>query len=110
MAALAARNAGVSAFVVDGAVRDVDEYAEVGFPAWSRSLTPRTGKYRIEAVSINAPVCCGGEQVRPGDLVLADPNGVCFVPPELAAEVAARILEVAAREVAELRAAPPAAG
>lgn len=104
MGALAARDAGLRALVVDGAIRDVDEFEEVGFPSWSRSVTPRTGKGRIEAVSINAPVCCGGEQVVPGDLVLADVNGVCFVPLELASDVAARVLEVAARELATLRA------
>jgi len=94
MAARSALAQGVGACIVDGAVRDVDELAAVGFPVWSRLVTPITGKWRLEATSVNAPIACAGVQVRPGDLALADETGVCFVPGEVAAEAAARILAV----------------
>jgi regulator of RNase E activity RraA len=102
MASHAAIAAGVAACIVDGAVRDLAEIRAQGLPVWSRSVTPVTGKWRLEAVSINRPVACAGVQVRAGDLALADETGVCFVPAELAGQVATRVLEVARREAAEL--------
>lgn len=98
LAARAARAAEVSGLVVDGAVRDLAEIRAMGLPVWSRSLTPRTGKWRLEAVAINEPVMCAGVQVRPGDLMIGDESGVCFVPVEVAEAAAERILEVAAAE------------
>jgi 4-hydroxy-4-methyl-2-oxoglutarate aldolase len=103
MAAVTAVQHGVAGIVVDGAIRDLDEIREVGLPAWSRSITPRTGKWRLEAVAVNAPVCCGGQQVVPGDVVLADASGVCFIPTELTERAVAEIFAVAEREGARLR-------
>jgi regulator of RNase E activity RraA len=102
MAAQAALAAGVAGCIVDGAVRDLGEIRALGLPVWSRSVTPVTGKWRLQAVSVNRPVACAGVQVRPGDLALADETGVCFVPAELAGQVVERVLEVARREAAEL--------
>jgi len=98
MGALFAQRAGIGGFIVDGGVRDIDEYRAIQFPVWSRGVTPRTGKYRVEAVSVNAPIACGGQQVQAGDLVLADESGVCFVPPEHIETVVARILAAAEDE------------
>lgn len=95
--ALAARS-GLSGCVVDGGVRDVGEIAEAGLGVWSRYVTPRTGKWRLEAKAMNRPICCGGVQVRPGDLVIADATGVAFVPLEIVGEVASRVLEVSQQE------------
>jgi regulator of RNase E activity RraA len=103
MAALDATRNGLAGVVVDGAIRDVDEIVARGLPAWSRAVTPRTGKFRLEAVQINGAISCGGCQVRPGDLVVADANGVCFIPVEVAKQAIARILEVATSEAAQLR-------
>jgi regulator of RNase E activity RraA len=100
MAALAASKAGIAGCVVDGAVRDLAEIRAVGLPVWSRSLTPRTGKWRLEAVAINEPVMCGGVQVHAGDLMVADESGICFFPLPVAAQAVARIIEVAAAEAA----------
>lgn len=94
---------GLSGVIVDGAVRDIDQIAAAGLPVWSRSVTPRSGKSRMEAVSLNAPVQCGGVQVAPGDLAVADATGICFVPIELVREVAARVFEVTAEEAADVR-------
>jgi 4-hydroxy-4-methyl-2-oxoglutarate aldolase len=96
--ATAARRASIGGIVVDGAIRDLDEFHDVQLPAWSRGVTPITGKNRLEQASLNAPVYCAGVQVHPGDLVIADASGICFVPPQIAADVAARVLRVAAAE------------
>jgi regulator of RNase E activity RraA len=98
MASSKAAAAGIAGIVVDGAIRDIDQINAVGLPAWSRSITPRTGKWRLEAVAVNTPICCGGEQVQPGDLVLADESGVCFIPLEVADGAIPEIFAVAERE------------
>jgi 4-hydroxy-4-methyl-2-oxoglutarate aldolase len=98
MAAVRAHDAGVAAFVVDGGVRDLDELEASGLAVWSRSLTPRTGKWRLEASAVNLPVVCGGVQVHPGDVVVADHTGVCFFPVDVAESGLRRLLDVAADE------------
>jgi 4-hydroxy-4-methyl-2-oxoglutarate aldolase len=98
MAAVRAHEAGVAAFVVDGGVRDLDELEKSGLAVWSRSLTPRTGKWRLEASSVNLPVVCGGVQVQPGDVVVADNTGVCFFPVEVAEKGLRRVLDIVAEE------------
>ena len=102
IAAHAALAAGFGGVVVDGAIRDLDEISELGFGAWSAAVAPTTGKWRLEAVSINAPIGCAGVQVHAGDLVLADATGVCFVPRESAERVIAEVMEVAERESRQL--------
>lgn len=86
-----ARRSGEIAAVVDGAVRDIDHSRGIGYPVWSSSVSPMTGKWRIQTVGVNVPVNICGIIVHPGDLVLADEVGVCFVPHACVAEV----LEVA---------------
>jgi 4-hydroxy-4-methyl-2-oxoglutarate aldolase len=76
--------------IVDGGVRDIDHSRAIGYPIWSRSVSPITGKWRVETVAINKPVTIFGVTVDPGDLVLADETGVCFIPRERAAEVLQR--------------------
>jgi len=101
-AASAGVTSGLAAAIVDAGVRDLDTLEQLGFPIWARHVTPVTGKARAEAVSVNRPVCCGGVQVVPGDLVVADRTGICFVPLELVAEVVSRIIDVTAFETKEL--------
>jgi regulator of RNase E activity RraA len=84
--------------VVDGGVRDVDHSRGIGCPIWSKSVSPITGKWRVETVAINKPVTICGITVNPGDLVLADETGVCFVPRARASEVLARAQRNAAAE------------
>ena len=83
--------------IVAGAVRDVEQMRRLRYPVWSRALTPVTGKHRLESVAVNGPVTIAGVVVSPGDLVVADEVGVCFVPLSAAAEV----LRVAQRIVAD---------
>lgn len=77
--------------ILDGSIRDPDQYRELGFPVWCRGYTPITGKWRLQTVEINGAVRIAGIQVRPGDLVCADDAGICCVP----REQAALVLEVA---------------
>jgi 4-hydroxy-4-methyl-2-oxoglutarate aldolase len=85
--------------IVDGAVRDVDHSRDIGYAIWSRSVSPITGKWRVKTIAVNKPVTICGIAVNPGDLVLADETGVCFIPRERAADVLARARKIAASEV-----------
>jgi 4-hydroxy-4-methyl-2-oxoglutarate aldolase len=73
--------------VVDGAIRDVGLSRRFGFPIWAREVTPVSGKWRIEHAEINGIVTICGVRVSPGDLVVADDDGVCFVPADLSEAV-----------------------
>jgi len=84
------RRQGELGAIIDGAVRDVDHSRGIGYAIWSRSVSPITGKWRVETVAINKAVTICGVTVHPGDLVVADETGVCFIPRERAAEVLAR--------------------
>lgn len=92
------RRQGELGAIVDGAVRDIDHSRAIGYAIWSRSISPITGKWRIETIAINKPVKICGIGVSPGDLVLADEVGVCFIPHERAADVLARAQRIAANE------------
>lgn len=93
---------GEAGAVVDGAVRDIDHSRDIGYAVWSSGVSPITGKWRIETVAVNKPVRIAGIEVRPGDLVVADECGVCFVPYARAAEVLAVAQRLAAAEKARL--------
>ena len=101
-AAAAGARAGLAGTVVDGGVRDLDEIRLARFPVWSKTVTPISGKGRLEPVTINGPVSCLGVQVQAGDIVLADETGVCFVPLEIAADVVRHIFEVAKKEAGDI--------
>jgi len=95
---------GEIAAIVDGAVRDIDHSRRIGYPIWSAGVSPITGKWRIETMAVNEPVHIAGIEVKPGDLVLADECGVCFVPLARAAEVLAVAQRLAASEARRLQA------
>jgi len=99
MSASIGKRQGQLGAIVDGAVRDVDHGRDIGYAIWSRSVSPITGKWRIKTVAVNKPVTICGVSVNPGDLVLADETGVCFIPRARAAEVLARVRQIAASEV-----------
>jgi 4-hydroxy-4-methyl-2-oxoglutarate aldolase len=85
--------AGVAGAVVDGAIRDVDEIRDLGFPIWYRSTVPRPSPTavhnRTEPVQVNVPVVVGDQVINPGDIIVADENGIAVVP----SADAARVLE-----------------
>jgi len=95
---------GEAGAIVDGAVRDIDHSRAIGYPIWSAGVSPITGKWRIETLAVNDPVHIAGIEVRPGDLVVADECGVCFVPFARAAEVLAVAQRLAGAEALRLKA------
>jgi 4-hydroxy-4-methyl-2-oxoglutarate aldolase len=73
--------------IVQGGVRDIAHSRAVGYPVWASDITPVTGKWRLETVEINGPIQIGEVRVSPGDLVVADDTGVCFIPRDMVLEV-----------------------
>ncbi|MBS0454157.1 MAG: RraA family protein [Proteobacteria bacterium] len=105
--ALAARLRGAAGAVVDGCVTDIEELRQAGLPVWARGLSARTTRGEGRVGSFCRPVECGGQQVRPGDIVLADENGVLVMAPEEAQGLARKALALQQAEqqtLARLRA------
>jgi regulator of RNase E activity RraA len=98
LASVLAQQAGESGAIVDGGVRDIEQSRSIGFPLWSRERTPISGKYRVHTVELNGAVMIAGIGVNPGDLVVADETGVCFIPFERAADVLAEVQAIVAKE------------
>jgi regulator of RNase E activity RraA len=73
--------------IVMGGVRDIAHSRALGYPVWASDITPSTGKWRLETVEINGTVQIGEVRVAPGDLVVADDSGVCFIPRDHILEV-----------------------
>lgn len=75
-----AHRAGCAGAVIDGSYRDPESSRELGFPIWSRGVTPITGKWRLQTAEINGRVRVAGISIDAGDLVAADEAGIIFVP------------------------------
>jgi len=90
--------------VLDGAVRDVTEIRrDYDFPVFARSVSPGTTLGRFKTLSSNVPVICGGIEVHPGDIIVADIDGVVVVPREHAEAVLRMAQEIDARELEQAR-------
>jgi regulator of RNase E activity RraA len=103
ISAQAGKRQGEAGAVVSGGIRDLAHSRAVDYPVWATEVTPATGKWRIETVEINGDVAIGGIRVSPGDIVLADATGVCFIPRERAREVLELALKKHAAETRKCR-------
>jgi regulator of RNase E activity RraA len=97
---LAARRRAVGGVVIDGACRDIAESEEQGFPVFGRAVVPVSARGRIVQLGMDEPVEFAGVTVSPGDAVLADRNGVVFIPAAELERVVTLAERIAARESA----------
>lgn len=93
-----AKQWGMAGNIVYGGVRDIDEIRKLNYPVWSSGITPRSGKFRVEAIEINGSIMISDVTVNPGDIIAADDTGVIVIPYEEINDVFEKVMAIFKKE------------
>jgi len=95
---IACKRNGMAGAVTDNACRDIADFEEAGFPVFGKTTVPYGPGMFARPIAANVPVECGGVEIRPGDYVAADIDGVIVIPGELYADVMDEVSGILAKE------------